>query len=146
MIFQGVSAPDEILVKGEAETVDLRALAPTSLVQDLAERHHGFESLGVRVVRAGVDGEERTRESAARDSLHFRLVKDNRRVVCRAFEVPDRATSRRRPATSPIDIGGVVRRVFPAVQVRGRRAGGRPRSVGLRPEAFQPESERRDAC
>ena len=146
MIFSGVTAPDEILVKGEAETVDLRALASTNLVQDIAERHHGFESLDVRVVRAGVEGEERTRQSAARDSRHFRLVEDNRRVARRAFEVPDRATSRPRPATSLIDIGGVVRRVFPAVHARGRRAGGRPRRVGLRPEAFQPESERRDAC
>jgi hypothetical protein len=55
MIFEDDIAPDETLVTREAERVDLR-----------------------------VDGEERTEESASRDSPHFKLVGDSRRVVRRA--------------------------------------------------------------
>ncbi len=93
MIFEGDIAPDETLVTREAERVDLR-----------------------------VDGEERTEESAARDSPHFKLV-------------------RRQPARGASGVAGHPAR-------RARRTCWRPHAKcgaeGRR--ASQPESERRDAC
>jgi len=93
MIFEGDIAPDEILVTSEAEHVDLR-----------------------------VDGEERTKESAGRDSLHLKLVGDSRGMVRRAFR-PSRPTGARGTCWRPHAEWGA----------EGRRAS-------------RPDSERRDAC